>query len=167
MIYPSYLIHYNKNHSKTNGQFVSGDGDGDGISNDHKNQKEPVNLKKIQKMGSYDVYKLTKKMIDKKRSKLYGVNDSRRKYNGAIGEKSAEMLRKREELSKEADEYAKKKASKNKKLDEYDELDIAEEYFWKKYDPRSMTYAYLLDLGYSEQGANLVAEKLSGTRLPY
>ena len=35
----NYLIHYNKNHSKTNGQFVSGDGDGDGISNDHKNQK--------------------------------------------------------------------------------------------------------------------------------
>ena len=35
----AYLIHYNKNHSKTNGQFVSGDGDGDGISNDHKNQK--------------------------------------------------------------------------------------------------------------------------------
>ena len=41
MNYPSYLIHYNKNHSKANGQFVSGDGDGDGISNDHKNQVKP------------------------------------------------------------------------------------------------------------------------------
>ena len=30
MSYPNYLIHYNKNHSKANGQFVSGDGDGDG-----------------------------------------------------------------------------------------------------------------------------------------
>lgn len=38
-MYPSYLVHYNKNHSKANGQFVSGDGDGDGIVNDHKNQK--------------------------------------------------------------------------------------------------------------------------------
>lgn len=34
----TYLIHYNKNHSKANGQFTSGDGDGDGIANDHANQ---------------------------------------------------------------------------------------------------------------------------------
>ena len=43
MHYPSYLIHYNKNHSKSNGQFVSGDGDGDGRVNDRaakKAQKE-------------------------------------------------------------------------------------------------------------------------------
>jgi hypothetical protein len=33
----AYLIHYNKNHSKANGQFVSGDGDGDGIIDDHHN----------------------------------------------------------------------------------------------------------------------------------
>jgi hypothetical protein len=37
-----YLIHYNKNHSKANGQFVSGDGDGDGIANDHANQKKKL-----------------------------------------------------------------------------------------------------------------------------
>ena len=36
MSYPTYLIHYNKNHSKSNGQFVSGDGDGDGIVNDSR-----------------------------------------------------------------------------------------------------------------------------------
>lgn len=35
----AYLIHYNKNHSKINGQFVSGDGDGDGITNDHAHRK--------------------------------------------------------------------------------------------------------------------------------
>ena len=35
MAYPSYLIHYNKNHSKKNGQFVSGDGDGDGTADEH------------------------------------------------------------------------------------------------------------------------------------
>lgn len=40
--YPSYLIHYNKNHSKANGQFVSGDGDGDGIANDHANGKKQL-----------------------------------------------------------------------------------------------------------------------------
>ena len=43
VINDNYLCHYNKNHSKANGQFVSGDGDGDGISNDHANQ----NKKKI------------------------------------------------------------------------------------------------------------------------
>ena len=36
----SYLMHYNKNHSKANGQFTSGDGDGDGIANDHANQRK-------------------------------------------------------------------------------------------------------------------------------
>lgn len=35
-----YLMHYNKNHSKANGQFTSGDGDGDGIANDHANQSK-------------------------------------------------------------------------------------------------------------------------------
>ena len=39
-MYPDYLVHYNKNHSKSNGQFVSGDGDGDGIANDHARRSE-------------------------------------------------------------------------------------------------------------------------------
>lgn len=41
-MYPDYLVHYNKNHSKKNGQFVSGDGDGDGVVNDHANQKKQL-----------------------------------------------------------------------------------------------------------------------------
>ena len=40
MEYPNYLIHFNKNHSAKNGQFVSGDGDGDGIVNDHANERK-------------------------------------------------------------------------------------------------------------------------------
>lgn len=40
MYHTTYLIHFNKNHSKANGQFVSGDGDGDGIANDHANQRK-------------------------------------------------------------------------------------------------------------------------------
>lgn len=39
----NYLVHYNKNHSKTNGQFTSGDGDGDGIVDDHHNQSKFLN----------------------------------------------------------------------------------------------------------------------------
>ena len=34
-MYPSYLIHFNKLHSRKNGQFVSGDGDGDGRGDEH------------------------------------------------------------------------------------------------------------------------------------
>ena len=41
-MYLDYLVHYNKNHSKANGQFVSGDGDGDGVVNDHANQKKQL-----------------------------------------------------------------------------------------------------------------------------
>lgn len=37
MSYPTYLIHFNKNHSSKNGRFVSGDGDGDGVLDDHHN----------------------------------------------------------------------------------------------------------------------------------
>lgn len=36
-MYPNYLIHFNKNHSSRNGQFTNGDGDGDGIIDDHHN----------------------------------------------------------------------------------------------------------------------------------
>ena len=32
-----YLIHFNGNHSSKNGQFVSGDGDKDGVIDDHHN----------------------------------------------------------------------------------------------------------------------------------
>ena len=45
VINDNYLCHYNKNHSKANGQFVSGDGDGDGIANDHA-QRNKSNSKK-------------------------------------------------------------------------------------------------------------------------
>ena len=40
MYYPDYLIHFNKNHSPKNGQFVSGDGDGDGQIDDRHNGKK-------------------------------------------------------------------------------------------------------------------------------
>jgi hypothetical protein len=40
MLYPNYLIHFNKNHSPKNGQFTNGDGDGDGQVNDNKRVKE-------------------------------------------------------------------------------------------------------------------------------
>ena len=35
--HPTYLVHFNKNHSSKNGQFTFGDGDGDNIRDDHHN----------------------------------------------------------------------------------------------------------------------------------
>lgn len=45
MYYSNYLIHFNQNHSSKNGQFTSGDGDGDGIRNDHANARKNTNSK--------------------------------------------------------------------------------------------------------------------------
>lgn len=44
MGYPTYLVHYNKNHDKL-GRFGSGDGDGDGIVDDNHNQRKPTTNK--------------------------------------------------------------------------------------------------------------------------
>jgi hypothetical protein len=66
MSYPTYLIHYNKNHSKANGQFVSGDGDGDGVVNDHKNGKSSKNDWKKQPIFA----------MGKKEQKYYNESDT-------------------------------------------------------------------------------------------
>ena len=55
--YGNFLIHYNKNHapkgSKQGGQFVSGDGDGDGIVDDHHNySKNKSDIKSANKKGA-------------------------------------------------------------------------------------------------------------------
>lgn len=41
----SYLIHFNGNHSSKNGQFITGDGDGDGIIDDQHNDTTKRRLK--------------------------------------------------------------------------------------------------------------------------
>lgn len=65
MSYPDYLIHFNKNHSSKNGQFISGDGDGDGVVNDNKNQKKGQYSAKIEnyKKGNafHDAYYIDKR----------------------------------------------------------------------------------------------------------
>lgn len=39
MSYPTYLVHFNRNHDSKNGQFTYGDGDGDGKINDTEYDK--------------------------------------------------------------------------------------------------------------------------------
>ena len=72
MKYPSYLIHFNKNHSKKNGQFISGDGDGDGIPNDHAARKKE-DITTVKKVGNG--YKQTMTTIEKKSGNTKIVDD--------------------------------------------------------------------------------------------
>ena len=54
MGYPSYLVHYNKNHDKL-GRFTIGDGDGDGTRDDHHNQDKETAGQKIKRaVDTYD-----------------------------------------------------------------------------------------------------------------
>lgn len=79
-----YLIHFNKNHSESNGQFVSGDGDGDGILNDNKNQRRALrmerkdekwakrNYNKLYKKAYKPIRKEMNKYVKKELNKVYG-----------------------------------------------------------------------------------------------
>lgn len=59
------LYHYNKNHSSKNGQFVSGDGDGDGITDDHAHRSER------KKSGKYiSGFETDKEKLKKTRQKI-------------------------------------------------------------------------------------------------
>lgn len=40
--YSEYLMHFNRNHDKKSGRFTYGDGDGDGVRDDHSNKKQTV-----------------------------------------------------------------------------------------------------------------------------
>lgn len=79
-----YLIHFNKNHSKSNGQFISGDGDGDGILNDNINQRKSLRLeRKDEKWAkrNYDrLYKKAYKPIKKEMARY--VNNELNKFYG-------------------------------------------------------------------------------------
>lgn len=92
----SYLMHYNKNHSKANGQFTSGDGDGDGISDDHHNQSKFLNkdgsltkyAKGVSGLSSIDM-KPRKDVNYKKAQKL--ISKDVRKVEFWSGSRSLEM----------------------------------------------------------------------------
>ena len=80
----AYLMHFNRNHSSKNGQFVSGDGDGDGILNDNKNQRKALRLERkdekwakrnydrIYKKAYKPVRKEMKTYVKKELNKVYG-----------------------------------------------------------------------------------------------
>lgn len=71
----SYLIHFNKNHSKANGQFISGDGDSDGIVNDHAHRSK-IDYKK-ENIKLYKQLRKDKQInTEQKLTSKYGNNEA-------------------------------------------------------------------------------------------
>lgn len=83
----AYLIHYNKNHSTKNGQFISGDGDGDGIPNDHKNQKYGYKYEKASNLSDDELKRRNqRKQNEKKYEQLYNPGKTVSRVGGHLSE---------------------------------------------------------------------------------
>lgn len=170
----AYLIHYNKNHSKKNGQFVSGDGDSDGIVDDHHNYSK--NKVTSPKNGSSGVSKSLKKYtgekglenmkkagfmkVAKALSKDYG-----KRYRDAPGKNTEEADKKyKKKLADLEEKTWKKYEQKGKIADDggyiWDEK-IAD-WYNKEYDKivsqDKIDYgrAWMKDLGINEQDADVI-----------
>lgn len=67
-----YLCHINENRSKVTGRFISGDGDGDGIIDDHHNQPRTSGQRKASDLSDDELKKLnTRKNLENQYNKLY------------------------------------------------------------------------------------------------
>ena len=96
-----YLIHFNRNHNPKNGRFDFGDGDGDGIRNDHANHKKETFGKKVDKaVRTYDKLNrhARKRTLE---TEQYKVNKSDLKAQQAENERvktASETDKRRDEL---------------------------------------------------------------------
>ena len=123
----AYLIHYNKNHSPKNGQFTSGDGDADGVRDDHHNYSKNKVTSPKGDWGPHD-------SRDRKyRKKLIKMDKQRQLYddefeNSEFGKKARENLTKIVKEYRDLEEKAQNKRQywddekgwtfKDKKFDE-------------------------------------------------
>lgn len=92
----AYLIHYNKNHSGKDGRFIRGDGDGDGIANDHAHAGKKDGL--LSRIGS----------SEKSGAGMRGTNNtgksvstpSKKKYDYSLTDEHKHVLGQMNESSK-------------------------------------------------------------------
>jgi hypothetical protein len=77
----NYLMHFNKNHSPKDGKFTSGDGDGDGITNDHAHRS-----KKSRTDGWYDYNKDVIRKVD---GKYYYIDKDGNKHQVKLSDRHA------------------------------------------------------------------------------
>lgn len=130
MAYPNYLIHYNKNHSKKNGQFVSGDGDGDGTADEHHRYSK--NGIKEESKGDWDYHKPGDR---KYRKKLEKMGAQRKKYDSDF-ENSEDGKKARVKMESLLNEYKKLQIKSEKKPVYFDEETYEWRYKDKKFDEK-------------------------------
>jgi len=109
MSYPTYLIHFNKNHDKR-GRFTSGDGDNDGILDDHHNYAK--NKQAQSKNGGGGASSLDKMIGDQ-------IDEMVRKYNNpekitTYKLKKDDKNKKKKKTGSKAKKSTKKKEVSNK-----------------------------------------------------
>lgn len=156
MNYPSYLIHFNKNHSSKNGQFINGDGDGDGTADEHHRYTKNKKLAKytggskedLKKANRYKLGNIINKELSKTKNREY--RDAAEKYRSDI-QKKAEIL---------AKEKFNEKKKKDKTLDSYDYEDMVDEFFDKYFNNLKYESMQIRDLGYNEEAAEYITRYL-------
>lgn len=152
MSYPSYLIHFNGNHSSKNGQFISGDGDKDGIVDDHAHRSKTVKRysgenarANLAKDGSYKV------------KKLIGKEQKKRGYKSDRSQINAD-LKKAESIANKKFNTLKKK---DKTLDEYDLQDMIDDAYDRVHDYNKERITDIMGAGFDKKSAELIDKYLT------
>ena len=96
MDYPTYLVHFNKNHSKKNGQFTYGDGDGDGTADEH--HRYTKDGRRIDgKVSTFDALKINRlEKSRKKFSREFNESENGKKLQKATQKADKNFLKDRE-----------------------------------------------------------------------
>lgn len=90
-MYPSYLIHFNRQHDPKTGKFTFGDGDGDGVSNDHKNQDKSSVDRSARRAETYRTRPTPDSRTRVSRSSNRGVVYDARPYGTTSGNRTFEV----------------------------------------------------------------------------
>ena len=88
MAYPNYLIHFNKLHSRKNGQFISGDGDGDGTADEHHRYSKNGVKSKERSGEDFDGYtrKKVTKIKDRSGEDFDGYNNQKEQLRAIVND---------------------------------------------------------------------------------
>lgn len=83
-----YLIHFNKNHNPKTGRFDYGDGDGDGVNNDHANGNKRSSvgdaISRVADNIRYNQYQREMRKAQKEYEEETKRYEARRKQKGAL-----------------------------------------------------------------------------------
>ena len=155
----NYLCHFNKNHSPKNGQFTSGDGDGDNIRDDHHNYKK--------NKGDLSVSKSLKKYTGKnaeknlKKDGYYKVasnlsKEYEKRYGDGSGKNTSIADKKRKNAIRNLDKKAEKMllngVSEQEVFDFYGNMEN------KIFNDDAVEYgrAWMKDIGFNDMDADVI-----------